>query len=464
MKQLFLIRHAKSSWHDTSLADKARPLKATGRRQVVAMAPPLGRLGALQDALFSSDAQRARETIYGLLGCLPDTSTRGALRFDDTLYTFEHKMLRRWLKNVDPALDSLTLIGHEPALTELAEWLTGEAPRTLPTGSLLHIELPVAAWQSLHKRCGKLVHTLSPAEASHALFKRKAPVAPKLEGLSLAERVPAQLTFLYRMIRGLEPGVRKGVDPEFLHQYRVNLRRSRAIAESVLVVAPDPVLAKALKRLKRRAQATSRLRDLEVFAITAEEVLASPASGPLLAFLERLASHEHGILQQALAGRRYRKEMKTWRRRISAKHLRSILDGMDSAAIHDVLAERIDRHDASLAALNDQSPDRDLHELRKQVKRIRYLAELNADEQADLLKQLKTRQTVLGDFQDLTTQLQLLDEFADSVEAHDMDDDVAANLASWRLTLEIRKAERRQDVLALSGLQQALGRHARLAR
>ncbi|GGY11749.1 hypothetical protein GCM10007160_43370 [Litchfieldella qijiaojingensis] len=221
MKQLFLIRHAKSSWADGSLADHERPLKRHGRRQAEAMAKPLQALGAFDGAIHASDASRVRQTLEGFDAALPELTLSERVHYHPALYTFEEKRLRRWLKDANLDDDCLTLVGHNPALLALAQRLTNQQVERLPTGSQIHLVLPITSWQQLDKARGKVVVTLTPTETSHALFKRKAPKPPASDDSPLAKRLTRQLAHRYRMIRTLEPGVVADFDPEFLHQYRV---------------------------------------------------------------------------------------------------------------------------------------------------------------------------------------------------------------------------------------------------
>ena len=62
MKQVIIIRHAKSSWSDFSLSDFERPLDTRGLHDAPLMAERLKNLGYLPQKLCSSNAARAKET------------------------------------------------------------------------------------------------------------------------------------------------------------------------------------------------------------------------------------------------------------------------------------------------------------------------------------------------------------------------------------------------------------------
>ena len=59
MKKLFLIRHAKSSWDDTAVPDKDRPLNARGKRDAATMGERLAKRDVKPDLIMSSPAKRA---------------------------------------------------------------------------------------------------------------------------------------------------------------------------------------------------------------------------------------------------------------------------------------------------------------------------------------------------------------------------------------------------------------------
>ena len=85
---------------------------------------------------FLSTAQRARETFDGLTVGWPLLAEQ-VPNYDDTLYTFDEADLIDWITTANDGLDSIALIGHNPAMTELANFLC-------PTLALSN--LPTAGW------------------------------------------------------------------------------------------------------------------------------------------------------------------------------------------------------------------------------------------------------------------------------------------------------------------------------
>ena len=91
MKTLFLIRHAKSSWDDTALADNDRPLNARGKRDAPKMGKRLAKRGVKPDLILSSPATRALKTAEIIAKKLD--YRRKNIVVDDRLYAVEADQL-----------------------------------------------------------------------------------------------------------------------------------------------------------------------------------------------------------------------------------------------------------------------------------------------------------------------------------------------------------------------------------
>ncbi len=156
MKQLFLIRHAKSSWKQRNLPDHERPLSGRGRRQLQTMGPVVRAAGALGHGVFCSTAVRARLTLQGMM----DGYLQPRVVFDQTLYTFDDSDLRAWLAGREE--DRVTIVGHNPALEDFVDRLVPDGPGHLPTCCFLHIELPIQRWDMLEGQPGRLLRYDTP--------------------------------------------------------------------------------------------------------------------------------------------------------------------------------------------------------------------------------------------------------------------------------------------------------------
>ena len=161
MKNLYLMRHAKSSWSEPGLVDHDRGLNRRGKRD----APRMGRALAARlpvCAIASSSARRARLTLAGLCEGWPGLDEMPH-RNDAGLYTFSADELAQWVTEQDDTLTSLFIIGHNPALTVLINALVGKpALDNLPTAAFAQLALDIEHWADLKAGCGQLLDVLLP--------------------------------------------------------------------------------------------------------------------------------------------------------------------------------------------------------------------------------------------------------------------------------------------------------------
>jgi phosphohistidine phosphatase len=155
VKLLYVLRHAKSSRSDPTLADPDRPLAPRGRRESARLAAHLQRERIDPALVLCSSARRARETLAALL---PALEGEAELRLEDGLYAAEAGALLERLHAVPALLPSVLLIGHNPGLHELLLHLLGpeRAPQRLPTAALATLAIPAAGWQQLAERDAEL--------------------------------------------------------------------------------------------------------------------------------------------------------------------------------------------------------------------------------------------------------------------------------------------------------------------
>ncbi len=163
MRELHLLRHAKSAWDQPRLSDRERPLNKRGRRDAPRMGAALAaRLAPRSIAV--SPARRAQLTLEGLCAGWPALADCRHYTEED-LYTFDSEDLMDWIAAQDDRHQSLFLIGHNPALTELVNTLASNARLdNLPTAGYAHLSLDIDGWSMLGPRCGRLEQTLFPRE------------------------------------------------------------------------------------------------------------------------------------------------------------------------------------------------------------------------------------------------------------------------------------------------------------
>ena len=145
MKTLFLMRHAKSSWKDDSLADHERPLKKRGKKDIKLIAKAMKKNGLKPDLILASSAVRAKETAELLAEAL---GFEGKLKVSDQLYMGEPSDYMEILKSIKEKHESVLIVGHNPGLEAYLQIIDGEI-ESLPTGGLGHLILAVDEWEDI---------------------------------------------------------------------------------------------------------------------------------------------------------------------------------------------------------------------------------------------------------------------------------------------------------------------------
>ena len=169
MKQLFLLRHAKSSWDDNSLADHDRPLSERGR----AAAPRIGAYmrggGYLPDLVLCSTSTRTRLTLDAVLA---ELGVEPAIEFEEELYLAAPGEMLDLVRSVPDTVEAVLMVAHNPGTGMLAAALSGDGlPQRMnlmrakfPTTGLAIIELSVDRWKDTIGGCGTLKEFVRPRD------------------------------------------------------------------------------------------------------------------------------------------------------------------------------------------------------------------------------------------------------------------------------------------------------------
>ena len=147
MKTLLILRHAKSSWKHTDLADYDRPLKKRGLRDCHKIGHLLRVQNLVPQRILSSSAKRAHDTAERVADAC---GYENPIHFDRNFYAAGPTAYIEALRELDDNDVRVMIIGHNPGLEVLLEALTGEIER-LPTAALAQVNLPIAHWRELEE-------------------------------------------------------------------------------------------------------------------------------------------------------------------------------------------------------------------------------------------------------------------------------------------------------------------------
>jgi phosphohistidine phosphatase len=161
MKKIHLLRHAKSSWEDASLADSDRPLNERGRKTCGFMAQHIAEAGCCFAQVFCSPAVRAQTTIELLSSALPGSVVQWQTA--EPLYTFESAAIWDWCRSLDESISEPLLVGHNPALTDFCNQLSGSAVNNIPTCGYAQLVIKKeCCWRQLAEGSADLTVFLKP--------------------------------------------------------------------------------------------------------------------------------------------------------------------------------------------------------------------------------------------------------------------------------------------------------------
>jgi CHAD domain-containing protein len=243
-----------------------------------------------------------------------------------------------------------------------------------------------------------------------------------------AEAAFAQaLRQLLDIVRDNLDGTVQELDTEFLHDFRVAIRRARSVLKAANGVIPEQRRLRMAAEMKWLADATSRSRDLDVYLLgfdaMTSQISVSAQLEPFRALLTEHCGEAHAALNAVLRSSRFATLLDDWQAELTNPD--QAPDG-SAGTVDDVARQRLlrawKRVDKRGSAITTDSPADDLHDLRKRCKELRYLLEFFASlyqpkTVSEFIGELKRLQDNLGEFQDAESQRDLVVHSAEELTA-----------------------------------------------
>jgi phosphohistidine phosphatase len=165
MLRLLLLRHAKAAWSSGTL-DLDRPLAKRGQEAALAMGNYLKRERLAPDLAVVSPARRTQETWERVQPILGEIE----MRSDGRIYEAPVGRLLEVVRDVEPEIRTLMVIGHNPGFEELARLLIGEGDmdsilrlgQKYPTAGLAVIDFELESWGDVAQKSGRLERFVTP--------------------------------------------------------------------------------------------------------------------------------------------------------------------------------------------------------------------------------------------------------------------------------------------------------------
>jgi CHAD domain-containing protein len=291
----------------------------------------------------------------------------------------------------------MPLLGYEAEAARVVEHLVRRGARTSGDGP---VEVLLRYAGSVPRK-----HTLRPAFGLDA-------DTPAREAVGRIVRT------ILEIAESNVPGIVDDLDTEFLHDYRICLRKVRSVLSLVKDVYPAEGTRRMRKILGDLARQTNRLRDLDVYLLARDEYLGllPPALRPALdgMFKDFSADRE----------REARRTVSKLRSPSTRRSLREVEGYFSGETLHEPspaaglpvgplvfrrICKRYRKIRKIAAGIGAETPDEAVHRLRIECKKLRYLMEFFAElfpreEGAGMLRLLRRLQNRLGEFNDALVQ------------------------------------------------------------
>lgn len=249
------------------------------------------------------------------------------------------------------------------------------------------------------------------------------------------------LNYFLSAMRNNENGVIEDIDTEFLHDFRIAVRRSRTLLDQVPDIMPKRTLSSFTRQLAHLGTITTPLRDLDVMLLNFDDYRDLIAKkirhdlDPAQAFIQQQRQLAYRQVCRYLQSKTYAGFCQRWQAFLQSpgpastplanakRPLKEVADRRTWKAYRKVLKQGL--------AITDASPADALHALRKSCKKLRYLLEFfrslyPAKKMKALISTLKMLQDQLGEFQDIHVHMDFFRNLRSSMqEAGQLDDSSA---------------------------------------
>lgn len=159
-RQLLIMRHAQAEEIQHEQLDRDRELTAKGQQEVLTMAFQLHQRKIALDAIHASIAVRTQKTA-SLVSDVMKVDAE-AVFFQDDLYNSSIRTYLDFITRLDTKTKSVLLVGHNPAVSYLAEYLTKAEINSMPTAGICIVQFKALSWNDVAKDTGELVDFIYP--------------------------------------------------------------------------------------------------------------------------------------------------------------------------------------------------------------------------------------------------------------------------------------------------------------
>ncbi|GMU95991.1 SixA phosphatase family protein [Ignavibacterium album] len=154
MRQLILIRHAKSSWSNPDLSDFDRPLNKRGKRDLAFMSVLLSQKNMTPELIISSPALRTKLTAIEFANKIG--YNKNEIIWNKNLYLASYMNILKIIKQIENKINCAIIVGHNPGLTDLQNYLCNEEIDNIPTSGIVS-KSTIKEWKDVESKDFELV-------------------------------------------------------------------------------------------------------------------------------------------------------------------------------------------------------------------------------------------------------------------------------------------------------------------
>ncbi|MGB0887610.1 MAG: SixA phosphatase family protein [Vicingaceae bacterium] len=160
MKTLYLIRHANSDWNQSGFNDFNRPLSNNGPKDATEISLKLQQLKFNPDLIICSSAKRTSQT--AALLCQNISYNFKDIQFEQSIYETTLNHLIEFTNHLPNSKNTIAIIGHNPSISELSNYLTENHISNMPPCGVVKIELEIKNWNEIISGIGSLKYFFHP--------------------------------------------------------------------------------------------------------------------------------------------------------------------------------------------------------------------------------------------------------------------------------------------------------------
>ena len=163
--KLYLIRHAKAEQVEIGVKDKDRQLSTKGMQQATMVGAHLNEMGVKPSMIITSPALRTQTTSEIIASRLSYDVNK--IHTNEELYLASVRIFLQIINQLKDEWESVIVIGHNPSITYLAEYVADAEIGSMETGSVAEVEFDLKSWSMVSQLIGDFKQYITPSMLGH---------------------------------------------------------------------------------------------------------------------------------------------------------------------------------------------------------------------------------------------------------------------------------------------------------